>query len=150
MRAATEGGRWVEALEIWDDMQRAGCQPTGEQLCCCWFTDPCAWRFFSGDGSNDVAVLTFMRPSHSCCDAGHAYAAAITACAAGADWQRAVALFESMTSHAGIRPDVVSCTALISALGAAAQADKAEAVVMWMLTTGLKPNVGVTTCLIFC
>lgn len=30
MRAATEGGRWVEALEIWDDMQRAGCQPTGE------------------------------------------------------------------------------------------------------------------------
>ncbi len=100
MRAATEGGRWREALSIWDDMRRSGV-PTS----------------------------------------GHAYAAAISACAAGADWQRAVLLFEEMSGPAGIRPDVVSCTALISALGAAAQADKAEAVVTWMLSTGLKPNV---------
>lgn len=30
MRAAAEGGRWAEALAIWDDMERAGCKPTGE------------------------------------------------------------------------------------------------------------------------
>lgn len=45
--------------------------------------------------------------------AGHAYAAAISACAAGQQWQRAVALFDDMAGVAGIRPDVVSCTALV-------------------------------------
>jgi pentatricopeptide repeat protein len=29
MRAATEGGRWVRALGVWDDMRRSGTQPTG-------------------------------------------------------------------------------------------------------------------------
>lgn len=29
MRAASEGGRWEAALAIWDDMQKAGCKPTG-------------------------------------------------------------------------------------------------------------------------
>jgi pentatricopeptide repeat protein len=29
MRAATEGGRWQRALDIWQDMKRAGCKPTG-------------------------------------------------------------------------------------------------------------------------
>ena len=33
----------------------------------------------------------------------------------------------------GIKPDVVSCTALISALGADAQWERAERVVSWML-----------------
>lgn len=33
--------------------------------------------------------------------AGHAYAAAISACSAGQDWARAVALFDDMTSRAG-------------------------------------------------
>ena len=74
--------------------------------------------------------------------AGHAYAAAISACAVGQEWQRAVALFDDMVGRAGIRPDVVSCTALVTALASAAQADKAEAVVQWMLSSGLKPNVG--------
>lgn len=73
--------------------------------------------------------------------AGHAYAAAISACAAGQDWGRAVALFDDMTSRAGIRPDVVSCTALVTALASAGEADKAEAVVGWMQKSGLKPNV---------
>lgn len=30
MRAAAEGGRWQDALTIWDDMGKAGCKPTGE------------------------------------------------------------------------------------------------------------------------
>lgn len=29
MRAASEGGRWEAALAIWEDMQKAGCKPTG-------------------------------------------------------------------------------------------------------------------------
>jgi len=32
MRAAAEGGRWQRALDIWDDMARAGCRPTGAHL----------------------------------------------------------------------------------------------------------------------
>eukprot|EP00967_Tisochrysis_lutea_P098456 scaffold145425_cov23-Tisochrysis_lutea.AAC.1 len=75
MRAATEGGRWARALDIWADLRSSGCQATGAK--------------------------------------GHAYAAAISACAAGQQWQRAVALFDDMAGVAGIRPDVVSCTALV-------------------------------------
>ncbi len=31
MRAASEGGRWTRALDIWADMKRAACEPTGER-----------------------------------------------------------------------------------------------------------------------
>lgn len=64
--------------------------------------------------------------------AGHAYAAAISACAAGGCWERAVALFDEML-EGGVRPDVVSCTALVAALGADGQWQRAERVVAWML-----------------
>ena len=66
------------------------------------------------------------------CWTGHAYAAAISACAAGGQWQRAVQLFDSMLDS-GIRPDVVSCTALVSALGADGQWQRAERVLHWMM-----------------
>ena len=85
MRAASDGGRWQKALEVWSDMRAVRVAPTG-----------------------------------------HAYAAAISACAAGSDWARAVALFESMCND-GIRPDVVSCTALISALAAGGEPPSAGA-----------------------
>lgn len=49
---------------------------------------------------------------------------------------------------AGIRPDVVSCTALVTALASAGEADKAEALVGWMARTGLKPNVRTYTALL--
>lgn len=83
-----------------------------------------------------------------CQPTGHAYAAAISACAAGQDWMRAIALFDDMSGRAGIRPDVVSCTALVTALASAGEADKAEAVVQWMLSSGLKPNVRTYTALL--
>ena len=63
--------------------------------------------------------------------AGHAYAAAISACAVGSAWPRAVQLFDEMRA-ANIQPDVVSCTALISALGADGQWQRAETVIRWM------------------
>jgi pentatricopeptide repeat protein len=78
---------------------------------------------------------------------GHAFAAAMSACAAGSNWQQAVALFEDMCS-AGIKPDVVSCTALISALAAAGQWQRGESVVQWMLSTGVRPNVRTFTALL--
>lgn len=82
-----------------------------------------------------------------CEPTGHAYSAAISACAAAGDWSRAVALFDEMTGPAGIRPDVVSCTALITALAAGGEADRAEAVVGWMLANAVRPNARTYTAL---
>lgn len=53
-------------------------------------------------------------------------------------WQRAVELFDEMM-EANIKPDVVSCTALISALGADAQWERAERVIVWMHQVGACP-----------
>lgn len=62
---------------------------------------------------------------------GHAYAAVISACAMGAEWQKAEAYFREMT-HRGIQADVVSCTALITALASGGQWEKAKECVDWM------------------
>ncbi len=35
MRAAAEGGCWARALEVWADMEAAGCRPTGAALHVC-------------------------------------------------------------------------------------------------------------------
>lgn len=64
--------------------------------------------------------------------AGHSYAAAISACATGGEWRRAVQLFDNMLAS-DIQPDVVSCTALISALAADGQYQHAERALDWML-----------------
>lgn len=63
---------------------------------------------------------------------GHAYAAVISACAAGGQWQRAVSLFDEMLAL-GVKPDVVSCTALITALGADGQWERSEKVCVRVL-----------------
>ncbi len=47
-----------------------------------------------------------------------------------------------------IKPDVVSCTALITALGADGQWKRGSQVVDWMLRSGVKPNVRTYTALI--
>jgi pentatricopeptide repeat protein len=94
---------------------------------------PC---YFTGH----ALIINLISPGLPCYFTGHAYAAAISACAAGGDWMRAVSLFEEMASN-GVRPDVVSCTALVTALASSGESDKAEAVVKWMLRNKLKPNV---------
>lgn len=59
-------------------------------------------------------LMTCRACSHApASPAGHAFAAVISACAAGGQWQRAVSLFDEMLAW-GVRPDVVSCTALIT------------------------------------
>ena len=78
---------------------------------------------------------------------GHAFAAAISACAGAGDWRRAVRLFEAMLAQ-GIKPDVVSCTALVAALGGGGRADDAAAAVRWMLAAGVRPNVRTYTALL--
>lgn len=62
-------------------------------------------------------------------------------------WERAVAFFDEMLSW-GIKPDVVSCTALITALGTDGQWERAEKVVEWMLRSDIKPNVRTYTALV--
>ena len=82
-----------------------------------------------------------MFPSPLSQHAAHAYSSAISACAAGGEWQKAAHLFSRMAAG-GITPDIVSCTALVTALAASDDgADKAEAVVKWMLRSNIKPNV---------
>lgn len=85
--------------------------------------------------------------SACCLCTGHAYAAVISACAAGGAWQRAVQLFDQMLEYQ-IKPDVVSCTALITALGADGQWKRGSQVIDWMLSSGVKPNVRTYTALI--
>lgn len=52
-----------------------------------------------------------------------------------------------MLQH-GIQPDVVSCTALISALATGGQWQQSEQVVSWMLQSGVRPNVRTYTALL--
>lgn len=63
--------------------------------------------------------------------AGHAFAAAISACASGGNWARALKLFDEMLFEK-IQPDVVSCTALVTALASDGQYERAQSVINWM------------------
>ena len=65
-----------------------------------------------------------QRPPAGSCGCGRRPACP---CAAGGRWQKAVSLFDEMLSW-GIKPDVVSCTALITALGTDGQWERAEKV----------------------
>jgi pentatricopeptide repeat protein len=58
-----------------------------------------------------------------------------------------VSLFDEMLAW-GVRPDVVSCTALVTALGTDGQWERAEKVVEWMQRSDIKPNVRTMTALI--
>ena len=149
MRAASEGGRWEAALSIWDDMQAAGCKPTGAhthrarrghatvrvQRCERAPSPRLAAAAAAADRARPPPFAAAQPPALPCpapcpCSphlpgpmppyprrrAGHAYAAVISACAAGGQWQKAVGLFDDMLAW-GVRPDVVSCTALITGAG---------------------------------
>ena len=130
MRAAAEGGYWERALDIWQDMEKAGCRATGEIVSkwecrlravvlgpivqgsilsefACWYS--LTLLFCSILPGRNLKHFPVVAQHHVC--TGHAYAAAISACAVGGAWQHAVRLFDEMLDWQ-IKPDVVSCTAL--------------------------------------
>eukprot|EP00879_Flechtneria_rotunda_P000900 GHRR01001027.1.p1 GENE.GHRR01001027.1~~GHRR01001027.1.p1 ORF type:complete len:1006 (+),score=494.19 GHRR01001027.1:90-3107(+) len=136
MRAATEGGRWQKALEIWSDMTSAGVLPTGHAFAAAM--SACA------AGSNwQQAVALFedmcrvgINPDVVSCTA------LITALAAAGQWQRSEAVVHWMLS-VGVRPNVRTYTAMLTALGNARQWDRALEMLQLMQQPswgGVMPN----------
>ena len=153
VEAAARAGDTDRALAAYRGMRDA---PPGSRLSPSVHAYTAAMRAAAEGGRPDAALAVWddmaaarVRPT------GHAYAAAITACAArtdadpppGTGWRRAVALFDGMLAR-GVKADVVSCTALVGALAAAARSDDAHAVVQWMLAAGVRPNVRTYTALL--
>jgi pentatricopeptide repeat domain-containing protein 1 len=68
------------------------------------------------------------------------YSALISACAKGAQWQRAMAVFEEMKA-AGVQPNDITYSALISACDKGAQWQRAMEVFEEMKEAGVQPNV---------
>ncbi|GIL93379.1 hypothetical protein Vretimale_17468 [Volvox reticuliferus] len=137
MRAATEGGRWYRALDIWADMRAAGCEPTGHAYSAA--ISACA---AAGDWSRAVALFDEMtgpagiRPDVVSCTA------LITALAAGGEADRAEAVVAWMLAN-GVRPNARTYTALMAALGNAKRWGRAVEVLARMQTSewgGVQPN----------
>ncbi|KXZ48893.1 hypothetical protein GPECTOR_24g182 [Gonium pectorale] len=137
MRAATEGGRWYRALDIWNDMRTAGCEPTGHAYSAA--ISACA---AAGDWRRAVALFDEMtgpgaiRPDVVSCTA------LITALAAGGEADRAEAVVAWMLSNA-VRPNARTYTALMAALGNAKRWARAVEVLGRMQTPewgGVQPN----------
>eukprot|EP01025_Chloroclados_australasicus_P053141 TRINITY_DN6228_c0_g1_i1.p1 TRINITY_DN6228_c0_g1~~TRINITY_DN6228_c0_g1_i1.p1 ORF type:complete len:748 (+),score=53.60 TRINITY_DN6228_c0_g1_i1:173-2416(+) len=118
MRAATEGGHWNMALEIWNDMERYGCQPTGHayaaaiSACAAGSQWMMAVKLFEDMISNDI------RPDVVSCTA------LITALATHGQWERAEKVVQWMLKT-GVPPNVRTYTALVTAMGNAQCWDKA-------------------------
>ena len=142
--AAADEASCPQAMAVWSDMLRAGCQPTGAQMFCSLQLDlacvrascdyqrlgllklvACLIRLQSQLAASEPQYLTGVPAT------GHAFAAAISACGVGGRWQEANALFSDML-EAGVSADVVSCTALASALAAGGQWQRCRQLLDWM------------------
>jgi len=153
VEAAARAGDTDRALAAYRAMRAA---PPGSRLAPSVHAYTAAMRAAAEGGRPDAALAVWddmaaagVRPT------GHAYAAAISAASACADadpppdngWRRAASLFDDMLAR-GVKADVVSCTALVGALAAAARSDDAGAVVRWMVDSGVRPNVRTYTALL--
>ena len=59
MRAAADGGAWEKALDIWNDMLAAGCQPTGiDGVPSVWAPTADTWHFVRA--STAPQILTYL------------------------------------------------------------------------------------------
>lgn len=129
------------------DMMRAS--PVSSRLTPSVHAYTAAMRAAAEGGSWQRALEMWDDMSQAGCrPTGHAFAAVISACAAGGDWRRGAALFDDMRNQWGIKPDVVSCTALVTAFGTDGQWSRAQQVIDWMLSSGIRPNVRTYTALI--
>ncbi|KAK9827398.1 hypothetical protein WJX81_006751 [Elliptochloris bilobata] len=118
MRAAAEGGAWERALEVWADMDAAGCRPTGHAYAA-------AITACAAGGCWERAVALFdemledgVRPDVVSCTA------LVAALGADGQWQRAERVVAWML-QAGVRPNVRTYTALVTALGNGGQWQRA-------------------------
>ncbi|KAK9814061.1 hypothetical protein WJX72_000168 [[Myrmecia] bisecta] len=118
MRAAAEGGAWQRALDIWADMETAGCRPTGHAYAA--VISACA-----AGGAWERAVQLFeemkewqIKPDVVSCTA------LITALGTDGQWAYAESIVEWMLRN-GVRPNVRTYTALITAMGNAQQWERA-------------------------
>jgi len=127
MRAAPPGSRMAPSVHAYTAAMRAAAEGG------CWQRALDMW--------DDMAKA-------ACRPTGHAFAAVISACAAGGEWRRGAALFDEMRNRWGIKPDVVSCTALVTAFGTDGQWSRAQQVVDWMHSAGIRPNVRTYTALV--
>lgn len=136
MRAATEGGRWYRALDIWEDMRRAKCAPTGHAYAA--VISACA----SGmDWKRAVSLFEEMSKSGIKPDVVSC-TALISALAAAGEADRAEAVVHWML-HFGVRPNVRTYTAVLTAMGNAKQWSRAVDMLMKMQTVewgGVTPN----------
>ncbi|MEW5301301.1 MAG: hypothetical protein WDW36_004167 [Sanguina aurantia] len=136
MRAATEGGRWLKALDIWEDMTRAGCQPTGHAFAAA--ISACA----SGAQWRRAVSLFEEMTTHSIRPDVVSCTALITALASAGECDKADGVVTWMLSN-GLKPNVRTYTALLTAMCNAQQWSRAVDVLDRMQQPawgGVQPN----------
>lgn len=136
MRAATEGGRWYRAFDIWDDMKLARCEPTGHAYAA--VISACAAGL---DWKRAVALFEEMSTSGIKPDVVSC-TALISALAAAGEADRAESVVQWML-HFGVRPNVRTYTAVLTAMGNAKQWTRAVDMLMKMQKPewgGVMPN----------
>lgn len=118
MRAATEGGRWQHALDIWHDMRSAQVAPTGHAYAAVITACAAGSDWQRAVGLFEEMCAGGIRPDVVSCTA------LISALAAAGQWQRAEGVVRWMLG-VGLKPNVRTYTALLTALGNACQWDRA-------------------------
>lgn len=127
MRAATEGGKWHKALEIWGDMRKAGCEPTGHAYAAGISACASAMDWLRAVQLFEEMCQAGIRPDVVSCTA------LITALASAGQWQRAESVVRWMLDY-GLKPNVRTYTALMTALGNAKQWERAMDMIQLMQT----------------
>jgi len=136
MRAATEGGKWQKALEIWQDMGSAGVEASGHAFAAA--ISACA---AGGDWQRACSLFEQMlqcgiQPDVVSCTA------LISALATGGQWQQSEQVVNWMLQSA-VRPNVRTYTALLNSLGQAQQWNRAIMLLRRMSEPefgGVEPN----------
>jgi pentatricopeptide repeat protein len=147
MRAAAEGGRWEDALVVWDEMMAAGCKPTGHAYAAAISACAAGGLWQRAVALFDDMLAWGVKPDVVSCTA------LVSALGADGQWERAEKVLEWMLRN-DIKPNVRTYTALVSALGAARQWSRAVGVVRRMKKHGLgaaiEPNAYTYSALLKC
>eukprot|EP00775_Hariotina_reticulata_P008334 gene8334-8519_t len=146
MRAATEGGCWQKALDIWQDMMAAGVLPTGHAFAAAMSACAAGSNWQQAVALFEDMCLAGIKPDVVSCTA------LISALAAAGQWQRSESVVQWMLST-GVRPNVRTYTALLTALGNARQWDRAIEMLNLMQQSswgGVTPNSYTYSALLKC